>query len=277
MKTFLLVAFSCCLLLPACQESKYIPEGLRKLTPEEMITKAEKGDWGNAGDVILKDEKGNIIPRDSLRKITDFDAFWTDPYANKDGKVVEAIMRQATPADKKLRDRINKVMNQGPDVKMVEVDCANKQDFLQGIYESDQYKRTERIDPKVDHENLGKIVSFLGKCGVPKKSEVSEVQMAAIWAVLQHGSLRYRKQYLPMLTAAAKRGDMDKGVIGMMKDRNLMDEGKPQIYGTQIRGNQLYTLFNPEFVNKRRKEIGLGPIQEYLDRWNIFFEVPQKE
>ena len=68
-----------------------MPEGLRKLTPEEMITKAEQGDWGNAGEVVLKDEKGNVIPRDSLRKITDFDAFWTDPYADEDGKVMDWV------------------------------------------------------------------------------------------------------------------------------------------------------------------------------------------
>lgn len=267
-------------MLFSCQQTKkYTPKGLTKLSVTEIIERAESGDFGSP-DVVLKNEQGKVIAKDSLRKMANFDNFWTDPYANEEGIVVEAIMRKATPEDKILRAKLNEIFSRGPDVEMVAIDCADKQNFLQTVFESDQGVRKGDIDPKLmketDQKNLTKIVSFLEKCGVPSLEEVDDVQMAAIWAVLQHNSLRYRKKYLPLLEDAAKKGDIDKGVIVMIKDRNLMEEGKPQIYGTQIQNGRLYTLYQPEFVNKRRADVGLGPIQEYLDRWNIVFDVPQK-
>ena len=50
-----------------------------------------------------------------------------------------------------------------------------------------------------------------------------------------------------------------------------MDEGKPQIYGSQIKGDKLYQLENPETVNQRRKEMGMGTIEDYLKNFNIEF------
>lgn len=68
-----------------------------------------------------------------------------------------------------------------------------------------------------------------------------------------------------------------------MQDRILMMDGKPQIYGSQITQNnetnewELYKLDNPEFVDKRRTEVGLEPLKEYVQNWNIEFNVKQKE
>jgi hypothetical protein len=62
-----------------------------------------------------------------------------------------------------------------------------------------------------------------------------------------------------------------------------MRNGKPQIYGSQIVSDpetgedMVYEVFEPEFVNARRASVGLGPIEEYIARWNIEWTVPQKE
>jgi hypothetical protein len=58
-----------------------------------------------------------------------------------------------------------------------------------------------------------------------------------------------------------------------MKDRILMFDGKPQIYGTQIKNGKLYKLESPETVNERRKAMGMEPIEQYLKRYNIDFEI----
>lgn len=63
----------------------------------------------------------------------------------------------------------------------------------------------------------------------------------------------------------------------MMHDRILMSDGKAQIYGSQITQNlqtnewELYHLEKPESVDKRRLEVGLGPLEEYLRNWNMTF------
>jgi hypothetical protein len=61
-----------------------------------------------------------------------------------------------------------------------------------------------------------------------------------------------------------------------------MNEGKPQIYGTQVIGRngnelELYELKDPEYVNERRSELGFEPIEDYLMNWNINFDIKQKQ
>ena len=40
--------------------------------------------------------------------------------------------------------------------------------------------------------------------------------------------------------------------------------------------NIVYKISEPEYVNERRQEIGLKPIEEYLSKWNIERKVYQK-
>ena len=116
---------------------------------------------------------------------------------------------------------------------------------------------------------------------MPTLEEVNEVQMSAIWVAFQHGDNANRKKYLPLLEKAARKGDLRASQIAMRKDRTLMMDGEPQIYGTQITKSgdewSLYDLQNPKTVNKRRAEMGFGPLQDYLKRWKIEFNVVQAE
>ena len=68
MKTSYLFFFICCLSFTACQQNPttYVPKGLTKLSNEEMIERAKNGNLGKAEEVILKNEKGEIISRESL-------------------------------------------------------------------------------------------------------------------------------------------------------------------------------------------------------------------
>jgi len=85
------------------------------------------------------------------------------------------------------------------------------------------------------------------------------------------------KKYAPMLEASAKKGDLDLSMMALTKDRILMYEGKPQIYGSQVSNGKLWDLMEPEYVNKRRREVGLDPLEDYLKIFDISFNVPQKD
>lgn len=263
----------------ACQQQSttYQPEGLRKLSPEEMLERAKKGDFGNVEDIILKNKKGEIISRDALEKMGDLSDYWTDPYVNKEGKVVEAIFRKATEADNELRNKIMEIANPIPALETVAINCAEKGEILDQVYESDQKGGRKSIDNQEDLKNLSIIVSLLEKCGMPTLKEVSQQQLMAIWLVIQHSDLHYMKMYAPMLEASAKRGDLDLSMMALTKDRILMYEGKPQIYGSQVSNGKLWDLMEPESVNKRRKEVGLDPLEDYLKIFDISFNVPQKD
>ena len=85
------------------------------------------------------------------------------------------------------------------------------------------------------------------------------------------------KKYLPILEQSAEKGDIDQSMIALTKDRILLYEGKPQIYGSQVMDGKLWDLYKPEYVNQRRKEVGLDPIEDYLKVFDIKFDIPQKE
>ena len=162
------------------------------------------------------------------------------------------------------RDKITYVGS----VDIVDVDCAKREEILKEAYESDQLNRTTDIPfkeaVKQDHRNKELVISIIEKCGFPSLKEVSQNSMDAIWTILQHSSKKHRKKYFPQIEAATKNGDLSKARYATMKDRVLMDEYKPQIYGTQIKKGKLYKLESPETVNDRRAEMGMKPIEEYL-------------
>ncbi|WP_157444110.1 MULTISPECIES: DUF6624 domain-containing protein [unclassified Chryseobacterium] len=160
-------------------------------------------------------------------------------------------------------------------VDIIEVDCSKKRQILSEVLESDQRirKANEPIKyAKEDHRNQELVISIIEKCGMPTLKEVNQRQMDAIWLGLQHSTEeKIRKKYFPQIEKAVKNGDLSKGQYALMKDRILMDEGKPQIYGSQIKNGKLYKVENPATVNKRRKEMGLEPIEDYLKYFNIQF------
>ena len=159
-------------------------------------------------------------------------------------------------------------------VDIIEVDCSKKRQILSEVLESDQRirKSNEFIKyAKEDHRNQELVISIIEKCGMPRLKEVWQRQMDAIWLGLQHSTKDIRKKYFPQIEKAVKNGDLSKQQYALMKDRILMDEGKPQIYGSQIENGKLYKLENPKTINERRKEMGMEPIEDYLKYFNIKF------
>lgn len=276
MKTYLSFIFSTIFLLTACQQNtSYVPEGLHKLSPEELINRAKNHSLVAKEMPITKNDKGEVILTDTIRN---FEDLASDAYIDDTGKIVEVVFRKATQEDKELRSKIINIQNENSEVKIVAIDCADKQNILQQVYEKDQADGRATINKKIDHENLEIVSSLLTKCGMPARSELSANQYEAIWLVIQHsGRNDYAKKYLPMFELAAEKGDFDWGAIALLRDRSLMYEGKPQIYGSQIKDGKLWKLTEPEYVNKRRKKMGLEPIKDYLNRFDIVFDVPQKE
>ena len=163
-------------------------------------------------------------------------------------------------------------------VDIIEVDCTKKDSILNMVYDSDQRIRKENNlikYAKEDHRNQELVISIIEKCGMPTLAEVSQKQMNAIWFGLQHTDKKNRKKYFPKIEKAVQNGDLNKQQYAQMKDRILMDKGKPQLYGSQIKNGKLYTLDSPKTVNERRKEMGLQPIEDYLKSFGIEYKISE--
>jgi hypothetical protein len=272
----------------SCNNSeKYKPNGLRKVSQSELLEYAEKKQTYNYDEVVYKNESGMEISLDSLKKFPDSIEWTVDLYVNEDNELKELIVRNATEEDKEFKKkRVAAFEKESIDpVIPIKIDCNDIQNILTKVYSLDQNTRQgdNAGDPNIDRENLTIVVSLIEKCGMPTLKEVSKEQMLAIWLVFQHGDNYHRKMYLPQLKKAAQNGDLRKSHMALMEDRILMMDGKPQIYGSQITddrengGWKIYDLQNPETVDKRRAEIGMEPLSDYVSQWDIDFNVKQSE
>lgn len=158
-------------------------------------------------------------------------------------------------------------------VDIIEVDCARTGEILDEVYETDQGNRRGDVPfskwAKDDHHNQELVISIIEKCGMPTLDEVSEHQMNALWLVLQHSDHDLQKKYWPQVKQAVENGDLKKSQYALMKDRLLMSEGKPQLYGSQIYNGKLYKLADPDSVDHWRAEMGMEPLADYLRRFGI--------
>lgn len=138
------------------------------------------------------------------------------------------------------------------------------------------------MEEKNMKENEMRLFELLDKYGWPTASEVTEYAAAGAALVINHTTYAIRSKYFPMLEEAFKNGEAQPLRYAKMRDRLLVEEGKKQLYGTQIKFENLvrkpHSIQDPENVDKRRAEIGLGPLKPYLkSRFDIDWQVAQSE
>lgn len=90
-----------------------------------------------------------------------------------------------------------------------------------------------------------------------------------IWLIVQHGSLEMQKHYLPKFIEAAKQGRLVRECVAVMQDRVACREGRPQVYGSQGNCDERGVFVpaeieDPEHVDQRRAEMGMGPLADYI-------------
>lgn len=122
---------------------------------------------------------------------------------------------------------------------------------------------------------LAKAEAIIQQYGYPGKTMVGESRQDAIWLVIQHAPLAKQEQYFPLIDAAAQKGEMRKSAWALLVDRIRMHKGQAQIYGSQVvrdktSGGWIFHEIEDEAnVDKRRAEVGLGPLEEYAQRMGV--------
>ncbi len=263
------------LVVMACDAPK---PRLQKLDDDELIVRIKSRTLPHPTRLSIMNEQYDPISFDSMMTLFARGGYFQEFYKNENDSVVAMILRPEQPVDALLLNKINRALNEDPDVAIIDIDCTNLQITLNEIYRLDQGIRTGELpyDRSIDMDNLQKVVSIMERCPFPDKNVVGEQAVQAIWLVLQHSNLKYLKLYLPFLQKKAQEGVYQKSTIALSEDRVLMWEGKPQIYGSQVMNNELYDLEEPEYVDYRRAQVGLGPLSEYVARFGLEFNVPQK-
>jgi hypothetical protein len=128
---------------------------------------------------------------------------------------------------------------------------------------------TQQID-KIDLQHLPLLKDIIHQFGWPGFQLVGKEGADMMWLLIQHcdQDVPFQKLCLQLLEKAIANGDDTKEHFAYLLDRTLVNEGKKQMYGTQIQivagRARPYPIQDSHDVDKRREEMRLSPLSEYL-------------
>lgn len=129
-----------------------------------------------------------------------------------------------------------------------------------------------------DSINQLKVTKILDERGWLGADIVGEQGNRTLFLVIQHAGQKTQEKYLPMMREAVKKNNANAHSLALLEDRVALGQGKKQLYGSQIMQDpetgQFYVmpLEDPDNVDKRRKEVGLGPMQDYVAMWGLTWD-----
>ncbi len=129
----------------------------------------------------------------------------------------------------------------------------------------------------MDSEHTKRLKELLGSLAWFTKEGVGSSGLESAFILIQHsGDYQFQKRSLPFIEKQAKNGDVSMQDYALLLDRTLMHDNKPQKYGTQVievKGEWVpYQIEDEPNVDKRRSEIGLFPMQQYVGMINQFYK-----
>lgn len=89
------------------------------------------------------------------------------------------------------------------------------------------------------------------------------------WLLVQHADhdLKFQRYCLRLMIKEAKRGNVLWENVAYLTDRILVNDGRPQLYGTQFYESKAKLIprliKNVDELDERRKEMGLEPFEDY--------------
>ncbi len=136
-------------------------------------------------------------------------------------------------------------------------------DSKQAQFQQEIYERNHVI-------NETKVRHLLDTQGWPEIELIGEQGNRTICNVIQHADNEVRILYLPMMRKAVADGNLSAQYLVRAEDRIATERGDLQVYGGQMKYNpetksfNVWPVYDPVNIDKRRAAIGLGPISEFL-------------
>lgn len=129
----------------------------------------------------------------------------------------------------------------------------------------------------LDSLNVLQITAIIDSAGWLGPEDVGNGS-GTLWLVIQHADLATQEKYLPEMRSAVEEGKASRYHLAMLEDRVEMRNGRPQIYGSQVKVDngvsRLWTIKDEETVNERRAAVGMEPLEEYAARFGIDWSPP---
>ncbi|GAB1446796.1 hypothetical protein MASR2M41_26070 [Flammeovirgaceae bacterium] len=130
-------------------------------------------------------------------------------------------------------------------------------------YESKQMDSLNLLILNFDSLALIKAEAIISEHGWLGKSQIGELANATLFIIIQHAQDNsIRERFYPLLEESVNKGESRRSDLATMKDRILISNGQPQIYGTQTNYlGELLPVENKSELNKRRRQVGLKKLR----------------
>ena len=147
-----------------------------------------------------------------------------------------------------------------------------------------QSKQMDSLWRKMRHQdsvNLIRVKNIIDNYGWLGPEEVGEQGAATIFLVIQHADSLTQVTYVPKMREAVKNGKAKPQNLALLEDRILTNQGKEQIYGSQLTRNEqsgkyeFFPIQDEANVNKRRASVGLPPLEEYAKHFGLDYVLPK--
>jgi len=161
---------------------------------------------------------------------------------------------------------------------------------IDSLYQADQ--ATAKIRPadsaaaayqRVIRSNFPLIETIFRKFGYPGYDLVGVQHSDQYFTLVQHSdfNVAFQLEVLKDMQQKVEKQNATGQNFAYLTDRTELNQGRPQIYGTQVimsANTRLKPCIDTINLDKRRQTVGLGPIQEYLDQCNaVFFQLNPQE
>lgn len=119
-----------------------------------------------------------------------------------------------------------------------------------------------------------RLAEIMDEYGWPTAELVGEEAARAAWLIAQHADrqLDVQRRALRLMEQAVSAGSANPRELAFLRDRTLVNEGREQIYGTQIAGAKEgapvpWPCEDPEHMDELRAEVGIEPFDEYVAKF----------
>lgn len=123
----------------------------------------------------------------------------------------------------------------------------------------------------MDHRNTARMKEIVKEHGWPTRSMVAGDGTRCAWLLVQHGdhAVAFQRKCLELMRTHKTTEQVFLVDLAYLTDRVLVNERKPQIYGTQFHvtggKHQPRPIRDSEDVDKRRKAMGMSTLKEYTE------------
>jgi hypothetical protein len=222
-------------------------------------------------------EKGNYTNLRHITTDTDLNSLYADSRWNKVIEIV-TLNKEKSEAnlDKSLVTLLDTIYQEDQKYRRQIKEIDQKYGW-----DSDEMKAHWKIITEKDSINLIIIEKILDDRGWLGPDIIGNQGASTLFLVIQHSDLATQEKYLPMMRDAVKKGNARASSLALLEDRVALRKGGMQIYGSQIGRDQetgqnyVRPLMDPDNVDIRRAEVGLGSIQEYISNWGLTWNVEE--